>query len=282
MLPLYDADVLRYQIGFAAEAYWRALNEERWIEREVVLSQEEKDDFFINNPPSFDIVQDMVDNRIGNCNAIVGADKPAIMYFTGRGNFRNEICTTGYKLRAGYKPYHYHNITAYLKGMYEWYEVDGLEADDLLAIRAMEDPENTIIISIDKDLLQVPCHHYSFEFGNVPSFGPIKVDGYGEIWKDKTKLRGYGTKFFLSQCITGDPVDSIIGIPKSGPVAALKVLEATTTYAEGLEAVKGAYKAFYEDEWEEKLIENARLLWMIRELDAEGKPIMWEIDNVDY
>lgn len=268
--PIWDGDVLRYQCGFAAEAYWKMLLEEKGEEANLEES-----------PPPFDIVKDMLDDRIANTHAIIGTTEEPTFYFTGRTNFRNEISTTGYKNRVGRKPYHYYNIDAYLKGLYECITVEGIEADDALAIEGTKDPENTIIIGIDKDLLQVSCWHYLFEYGNVPSFGPHKVEGYGRIWQDGKKLRGYGNKFFLAQCIMGDPVDSIIGIPKSGPVAALKALGHTNTYLEGLEAVIEAYKAFYGDEWTEKLVENARLLWMVRELDGEGNPVMWRID-VDY
>src|SRR5690606_35767719 len=112
-----------------------------------------------------------------------------------------------------------------------------------------------IIISIDKDLLQVPGRHYMFEYGNVSSFGPHRVEGYGELLLDGKKLRGWGDKFFIAQCIMGDPVDSIIGIPKLGPVAALKLLVDTKTYEEGFEAVLGAYRDFYGHEGDDKLLE---------------------------
>jgi hypothetical protein len=279
--PIWDGDVLRYQCGFAAESYWKMIHEERWEHNEIVMTKEESEEFFLANPPPFDIVQDMLEDRIANTHAIIGTTEEPVFYFTGKGNFRNDICTTGYKNRAGRKPFHYKNIDAYLKGRFNCITVDGIEADDALAIEGSKDPENTIIIGIDKDLLQVPCWHYLFEYGNVPSFGPHKVEGYGRIWQDGKKLRGYGNKFFLAQCIMGDPVDSIIGIPKSGPVAALKALGHTNTYLEGLEAVIGAYRAFYGDEWIDKLVENARLLWMVRELDEDNKPVMWRID-VNY
>lgn len=271
--PLWDGDVLRYQCGFAAETYWKLLNEERWDEEDGSLQE-----FLEENPPPFDIVLDMLEDRINNTHAIVGTKQEPVLYFTGKGNFRNEISTTGYKKREGRKPYHYKNIEAYLKGRYECITVDGMEADDALAIEQTKSPDTTIIISIDKDLLQVEGWKYLYEYGRVASFGPHLVEGYGSLWLDKKTLRGYGMKFFLAQCIMGDTTDSIIGIPKSGPVAAFKILKDTNTYEEGLSAVLEAYNAFYGEEGEEKLIENGRLLFMTRELDEGGNPVLWDLN----
>lgn len=274
--PLHDGDVYLYNVGFASEAYWRMLHTERWEAEGKQMSEEEAASYFEDNPPPFDIVMDMLENRISHSHAIIETTLKPVFFFTGSTNFRNEISTTGYKLRAGRKPFHYWNIRAYLHGKYECYTHEGLEADDLLAIELTKNPDNAIIISIDKDLLQVPGHHYMFEYGNVASFGPHKVEGYGKLWLDGTKLRGYGDKFFFAQCIMGDPVDSIIGIPKKGPAAAYKLLIDTKTYEEGFEAVREAYKAFYGDEGDAKFKENAQLLWMVRELNEDGSPVLWE------
>lgn len=281
MRPVWDGDVLLYQCGFAAESYWKMIHEERWEQNDIPVSAEEAEEFFLANPPPFDVVQSILEDRINNTHAIVETNEEPTFFFTGKENFRNEISTTGYKNRVGRKPFHYRNIKAFLEGKYNCITVDGIEADDALSIEGTKDPDNTIIIGIDKDLLQVPCWHYMFEYGKVAAFGPHKVEGYGSLWMDGKKIRGYGNKFFLAQCIMGDRVDSIIGLPKSGPVAALKLLGGTKSYQEGLEAVMGAYRAFYGLEGIDKLVENARLLWMVRELDEEGNPVMWRID-VDY
>lgn len=271
LIPLWDGDILLYQVGFAAETYWRKVHEEQGVEIDVE-----------QNPPPFDVAQTILDERISNTHAILETTRSPEFYFTGKGNFRNEICTTGYKKRIGRKPYHHQNIKAYLKGKYPelWFELDGLEADDLLAVRQCEDVENTIIISSDKDLLQVPGWHYSFEYGNVPSFGPLLVDGFGKIWlDDKNKLRGYGEKFFYAQLIMGDPTDSIIGIPKSGPSRAFKLLSNTNTPVEAFKAVREAYRAFYGDSGDDKLLENGRLLWIVRKLDEFDNPVIWSFPN---
>lgn len=261
LIPLWDADFLQYQIGFASETYWKKVHEEKG--EEVV------------DPPPFQIVEKMVEDRIANTHAILETKQQPIMFFTGKKNFRNEISTTGYKLRSGNKPYHHGNIGAYLKGRFEWEVQEGLEADDLLAIRQTQEKDKTIIITADKDLLQVPGWHYSYEYGSRGSIGPLFVEGFGHIEVNKGKIFGWGHKFFYSQIITGDRVDSIVGLPKAGPVKALKILEGANDDATAYKLVLEAYKAFYGDEAEDKVLENGRLLWMTREL-SNGSPILWE------
>ena len=68
MTPLVDADVILYEIGFAAETGWQQ-----------------------PGVPPFDYVADLVDNRIGNICALSGATQPPILFFTGKTNFRTEI-----------------------------------------------------------------------------------------------------------------------------------------------------------------------------------------------
>lgn len=256
-----DADILAYEIGFASEAVWKHLHPEESLE------------WLIDNPPPFDIAESQLLAKIAHIEDVCEATEPSLFFFTGATNFRNEVATTQkYKERGGDKPYHYKNIKAFLKGLYPFREMEGLEADDLLA---MFQTDKTIICSRDKDLRQVGGWHFGWELGMQPQFGPYFVEGYGHIEVDsKGKLKGWGDKFFLAQCITGDRVDSIPGLPKKGPVAALKVLGHTNTYAEGLEAVREAYKPFGGDEY---LLEQGRLLHMTRELTENGEPILWEI-----
>jgi 5'-3' exonuclease len=265
-IPLWDGDVLLYQVGFAAESSWRMQHAEKGIEIDLT-----------ENPPPFSVAEEIVMNRISNTHALVDADQPPILFFTGNTNFRNEISTTGYKLRRGGKPYHYYNLKAFLKSEFEWEEVEGLEADDLLAIFLTKLGDKSICIGADKDLLQVSGWHYLYEYGKVAAFGPHKVEGYGEIRLDSNKkLRGWGMKFFYAQCIMGDPVDSIIGIPKSGPIKAYSVLKDTYDEATGFQAVKQLYLHHYGEDARDKLLENGRMLFMIRELDNQGKPVLWD------
>lgn len=260
MQPLVDADVLRYEVGFAAEAGWQ--NE---------------------GPPPFDYVEEILRSRIDNICGVVGATAPPILFLTGKHNFREQLATRQpYKNRPSNKPWHFHNITAFMKGSYDVRIQDGLEADDLMAIeqssRVVRKGLASIICTRDKDLRAVPGWHYGWELGNQPSFGPYLTDetGYITLSADRKSIKGTGLLFFYSQCLTGDRTDSILGVEGLGPVKAFEILKDTQTSDEAFKAVREAYRAVYGDDGDRLLLESGRLLWMTRELHEDGSPVLWE------
>jgi hypothetical protein len=245
------------------------------------LTAEDKQ-WLIDNPPPFDLVEDMLLNRIEHIETVCEATEPSLFFFTGKTNFRNAIAKKHpYKVRKGLKPFHYYNLTAYMKGRYDCRQEEGLEADDLMAIYQTSRIKDgtTIICTRDKDLRAVDGWHFGWELGNSPQFGPRYIEGYGDIVLNaKRELKGVGLKFFLAQCIMGDATDSIPGLPGKGAVAAFEVLAGTEGYHEGLEAVLEAYTAFYEHPViaRDELLEQGRLLHMTRSLNEDGSPILWE------
>lgn len=264
--PLIDADVLRYEIGFAAEAGWQS-----------------------DGLPPFDYVAELLEMRINNICAITNATTDPILYITGKTNFRNEIATrTPYKERLGNKPFHYHNLTAYMQAVYDVRMKEGLEADDLMSIEQTLRPHETIICTRDKDLRQVPGWHYGWELGEQPQFGPIQVVNPGLLELETKvnakgvksyKIRGYGDLFFYSQCLTGDAVDTVPGLPGTGPTKAFKILEGSSGSTDAFNRVLEAYRAFYGDDAEKELLEQGRLLYMTRELNEDGSPKLWEFPS---
>lgn len=282
MQPLVDGDILVYEIGWAAEVGWKSKIE--WKEGDPV------------SYPPFDYVAELLDNRIAEICGCVMATEPPIIYLTGKGNFREAIAKRkpykGTRKEDG-KPWHYANIWAYLQVAYNTIVVEGMEADDAMCIeqcQRLKDlsgsqyyiPE-TIICTRDKDLRQCEGWHFGWELGNQPQFGPLFVEGYGNLSlsEDNKKLRGVGEKFFYAQLIMGDPVDNIPGLPKYGPKAAFDIVGNTQTRVEGFKAVLEAYRAIYGDLAEAEMLEQGQLLWMVRELDEEGQPVMWELLDED-
>lgn len=267
MQCLFDADILKYECGFGAESAWKHLHSDAsplWL---------------YENPPPWEMVQKKLEGLIAHCEETCNATEPSIMFFTGANNFRFDLAKTQpYKPRMESKPYHHKNIEAFLKGNYVFRQVEGLEADDLLGIYQSNGAGKTIICSRDKDLRQLSGYLYSWECNKQPSFGPFNITGYGrlELSANRKKLTGYGLKFFLSQCILGDRIDGVLGLPDHGVVAAFDVLGDTKTYMEGLEAVREAYKPFGGDDY---LLEQAQLLWMVRELNEDGSPVMWNMET---
>lgn len=87
-----------------------------------------------------------------------------------------------------------------------WHQI-GAEADDLMAIGALENPGNSIIVSCDKDMLQVPTVHYHPVNKTTTIITPEE-----------------GKKLLNAQWIKGDMTDHIPGIYKHGPKAADRIL----------------------------------------------------------
>ena len=274
MQPLLDADVLLYECGFGCEAGW-------------------------DEPgyPPFDRAKDLLESKLAHICAQVDATHPPILFLTGQGNFRYDIAKrTPYKARPGNKPFHYKNLKAYIKGMYDYRESTGMEADDLMAIEQTKreisinsgetgDVVRSIICSRDKDLRAVEGWFYSWECGNQPSYGPMLHDSLGSLSlsADGKKLSGAGQCFFYAQCLMGDPIDSIPGLGgRTGPFKAFKLLQGCTSIPELYKAVLEAYKGMYGEAAGAALLEQGRLLWMTRELHPDGQPILWELpENKD-
>ena len=108
-------------------------------------------------------------------------------------------------------PYHYDRktddmmaILEHIQKTYVSLMFPDLEADDIVS--ALQD-DRTYIISRDKDLLQVPGHHYD------PSTNGLKLITNEEALQS-----------LASQMITGDNTDNISGIPGRGPKAAEKLI----------------------------------------------------------
>lgn len=258
MQPLVDADILVYEIGFAAERGWKG-----------------------KGIPPFDYAASLLDRVVESICAITDATQPPILYLTGRGNFRYDIAKrTPYKTRPGNKPYHYKNLRAYMRGMYDCIVSEGMEADDLMAIEQTKRGLETIICTRDKDLRAVAGWQFGWELGEQPAYGPLLVDAVGTIrLSDKRdKVIGNGGLFFYAQTLTGDKTDSIPGLGgRTGAVKAFKILDGCTDLVDAFKRVLEAYKEQWGERAEEELLEQGRLLWMTRELDADGKPILWEL-----
>lgn len=277
MKCLIDCDILVYECSYAGE----------------YLDEETGEKV----PRDFSVVKEAFDQKVKEIEDACWANEPSLFFLTGdehllglvnkqrkRGgeellefvpNFRFEVAkSTPYKARKGTKPYHYHNLRAYILSQYEGVVAWGMEADDLLAVHQDKEGLTTIICSRDKDLRQVPGMFYSWECGPQPSFGPTQIDEMGTLELPKpSKITGTGLKFFYSQLITGDKVDSIPGLPKGGPVLAFKVLNDCSTEEEMYEKVSELYSERIGEGWEDYLDEQCQLLWMVRELDAEQRPI---------
>lgn len=299
MQPLIDGDLLVYEIGFGSQtieggeviprswAFCQNLLEERI--RTICLGAEATEEplIFLTASPYINKLLNKTRQR---------NEEKQVRY---EDNFRNKVAVTQvYKgNRKSEKPFHYKNLINHIIGSYDIRIMEnGIEADDGLCIEQFSrlDKADTIICSRDKDLRTVPGWHFQWELGEQPSWGPHYVDELGflekkmksvkdpktkeikEVWKG---IRGTGHKFFYAQMIMGDLADNIPGIPGKGYAFAYKLLHDATSVRQCYELVAEKYVQAFGDEWETKFNEMANLLWMVRELDEEGKPVMWKVPD---
>lgn len=151
---------------------------------------------------------------------------------------------------------------------------DEWEADDLIHDRAKELGQNgCIIISIDKDLKQIPGIH--FDFYRKPS---KEVDQWGKrIQNDMKGLRvvseSEAAYNFWYQMLVGDSSDNVKGVKGIGPIKANKLL--SDFYSMGklfddyLDFIMDEYQKVYED-YKTEFFKNYFLLKLgVRDVSIE-------------
>lgn len=291
MRCLIDSDILSYEIGSCGQY----IDE---ITGELIYRD-------------FDYVAELLDERIKQIEAEVWATEPSVLYLTSDKqlnasinkqkrreglpeiefvkNFRFDLAKSKpYKgQRKQDKPFHYHNLRHYMVANYPVVIAEGYEADDLICVDLYQTHLNgrldAIACSRDKDLRMVPGMHFGWACGRQPQFGPRRVTELGkiELSNNRKKVNGEGLAFFYSQMLTGDAVDNIGGCKGCGPVAAYNILTECEQTVEGFfKAVKQQYQNTYGDDWQEKLMESANLLWIIREFNEDGTPVMFQMPDV--
>ena len=170
-------------------------------------------------------------------------------WLTGKDNFRYALAkTAGYKANRteNVKPEHLDAIFAHAVTRWGFEYTDGQEADDAIAIEHARSQYKSLVISDDKDFLQLPGKHYRPRKGNLVEISHFE-----------------GLKNFYRQILTGDSCDNIIGLYGIGPVKAEKILSCCRTEQELYSACVAAYAGN-----KERVIENGQLLWL-RRTDGE-------------
>lgn len=138
---------------------------------------------------------------------------------------------------------------------------DTLEADDVLGIMGTMPAKanvKNVIVTIDKDLLQIPGRHFN------PDTGVRRV----------IKAEQGDWQFYM-QCLTGDAVDNYPGCKGVGPKTAERLLmnsEGQTPW----QIIKAAYeKAGFDEQY---ALTQARLARILRNTDYDfqkKEPILW-------
>lgn len=138
------------------------------------------------------------------------------------------------------------------------------EADDLAGFVAQTYGDAAVLCSRDKDFRMLPGLHLNWD-----TYELVKVESDQFALEAGGKL--YGHKWFWTQMLWGDAADNIPGLPKHpdfprgvGEAAANKILAFAHDDDSAAHAVAQAYKAHYGNEWADRYVEQASLLWIRR------------------
>lgn len=183
-------------------------------------------------------------------------------YLTADVLFRDEVSATYKKSREGVeRPAHLKACKKFLEDYYDAKTVNGYEADDLIAMQhTLVGSDNAVVMSIDKDLKQLPGQHFDFTKKTMETVAP--EDARHNFW---------------IQVLVGDKVDDIQGLHGVGPVTAKKILDEAYGKSENkyYRTVLKAYKEHFPREeheskasWYTRIIKeiskSCRLLYLCR------------------
>lgn len=236
-----DGDIVVYRVGFAADANDDTLEDTLLATRAAL--------------------QSIIDNSDG---------EQGIIYLTasGTGNFRFAVASTAYPYKGNRKdaskPRYYDEIRQYMIDEFDAQVQEDQEADDALAIAAVQQGHG--IATLDKDLNGVQGWHYNW----------VKEQRY-YVTEDEAN------RFFYTQLLTGDSTDNIPSLFQRTGKKAMPKIKAPLQDMQDPAEMYAYVKQVYMDAVEEKgmssdetdvsrwLLQQGQCLWMRRE---EGQ--MWE------
>ena len=224
MHALVDGDIIAYRVGFACQKK----------DKETGLVTADPLSYALHSTKLY--VNQIIDDC--GCNSYT-------IYLTPKTTFRNKVRDDYKANRKGIdKPVHIKAIRDYLVNIYKAKVVDNIEADDALGLKQ---DRNTMICSIDKDLLMCEGNHYNF---------------VNKTFTNVTKKQG--TEFFYQQMLTGDSADNILGIRGLGNVKAKKILNNTLRKNWDNMIIDRYIEEFGYDEGRNRCVQNSQLLWILQ------------------
>lgn len=170
------------------------------------------------------------------------------LYLSGKNNFRYQVFPEYKAFRIDtYRPKWEKSTKDYLVDKWSAIWTDGYEADDAMGINQKED---TIICTIDKDLDQIPGAHYRWAI--VRKGVEVTPEKLYEVSEEEAIYN------FYYQLLVGDPADGIKGCAGIGKVKATRILSSCTSEQEMFKAVREVYGL------DEEMNLNAQVLWIWR------------------
>ena len=173
----------------------------------------------------------------------------AKVYLSGATNFRDRVAVTrpykGNRDRS-HRPTYEEEMKEFIIKNYDTYVADDCEADDLLGIAQTKlGPHESVIISLDKDLDQIPGFKYNYMH---------------KVNYDITPAQAHYN--FHVQLMTGDSTDDVPGLPGIGPGKAKKALHGLETASDQFSEVVRMYQIHSgKEDWIEYLREQGKLIW---------------------
>jgi len=224
---LIDGDLLVYAVGFASE--------DKTVDEALVE----------------------MDSRLDEITFNCGASE-SVIYLSGPTNFRKKLFPSYKAHRKQPKPKHFQALRDYLIKVEEAEVAVDQEADDLLGINQTQD---TIICSLDKDLNQISGWHFNWR----------KQEAY-EVTQQEAD------HFMWQQILTGDATDNIHGLYGIGPAKADKLLATCKHPKDYKAAIISAYTAEFPHCSEADILKHVNLIGrLIYIRRAVGE--VWDIDN---
>lgn len=167
------------------------------------------------------------------------------IFLTGSNNFRKKV-NPKYKANRKDKalPVYLNPLREFLVTEFGAQVTEGIEADDALGIENelhRTAGDEVIICSFDKDLNQLPGHHYNWN----------KAEMY-----EVSELTG--VRYFYKQMLIGDRSDNIFGVNRIGPKRADILLDSVDKETEMIDVVYPLYDS------NERYEMNADCLWILR------------------
>lgn len=247
---------------------------------------------------NFDDISNSIDSKLKYLAKRLGARKLRV-FFSHDVNFRYAI-DPSYKMNRAdsWRPHHLKAAKAHVMAHWEGECEHGLEADDLITMN-MKPDGSTIACTLDKDIPQNQGWYYRWEtqhhgedFQWVDQAGILYMEQKQTTKGIKKEIKGNGSLFFLYQLLIGDPTDGVLGCGQKvekmvksgakagqmvmrregyGPVEAYQLINGLTP-GQAFQKVAAAYKIIFgEDEWETKMLQQARLVHMVKEPLIDGK-----------
>lgn len=195
-----------------------------------------------------------------------GCDDILLVFSTSRKypNFRYSVLPTYKHNRTKLvKPQLHAVLHEFCNKEFPTKQVNHLEGDDVIGILMTKYPGKYMCATIDKDLQQIPGHHFNFN---------------KKTYKEVTEQEG--DLYFYTQVLTGDSTDGYKGLPGCGPKGAEKLmqmaLDACTPWADHHQLNKTRWELIvtaYEEKGltEADALQQARVARILRASDYDFK-----------